>query len=84
MSNIQFKKVMRELEHFAPPHNPLVICLNRHMFFETEGRGITCMKLKVELKEYDTNYFKERIFQPPHYRYKYLMKTVKHTTVRFV
>lgn len=84
MSNANFNQVLREMGRTFEVYDPLIICLNRHMFFNTEGRGITCNKLKVELGEYDTNYFKEKIFKPANNRYKYLVETVKYTRVRFL
>ena len=80
MSNTQFNKVMKELIHFDTPYDPLIIYLNKNIFFYTEGRGISCNKLK----EYDTNYFKERTFKSENNRYKYLVEIVKHIKVKLV
>jgi len=71
---------MKELLHFDKPYDPLIIYLNKNIFFYTEGRGISCYK---DVK-YDSNYFKEVTFKQENNRYKYLFKNVKHIEVKFV
>jgi len=80
MSNTQFNKVMKELLHFDTPYDPLIIYLNRNIYFHTDGKGITCNKLT----EHDYNYFKEVTFKQENNRYKYLFKNVKHIEVKFI
>jgi len=77
----QMKKVFRELLRTRRVFDPLVIELNSNQYWNTEGRGLTCMwLLKVDKELFDEG---EPYFPNPHIyeKVKHLTLKVKHAKV---
>ena len=81
----QAKKMLNEIQFVRLPCDPLIIKLNRNMYWNVEGRGLTCRAgLKVDNELF--NHVGEPYHPKPclYGKVQHLALNIKHAIVEFV